>query len=442
MHLSTALRLQAGDVVAFVGAGGKTSSLRRIVSELSEKMLVIATTTTKLAKHESSIAPNHHVIQNSHDLDEALASLPSTGAWLFTGPLLTQAEKWTAPDPADHDRIIRFARGQGGIVLVEADGARGAMVKAPAAHEPVIPAGTTIVVPLLRIDAIGQRPVEGQVHRPERMAELLGIGLDDPLTINHLADLMSHELGGMKGIPASAVVRVFINAVASVEQIASARSLARLLGNKNRIRSVILGSPMAQEPALEVWGRTGVVVLAAGGSERFGSPKLLQPWQDTTILRQVVRMVLRSGIQPAVVVLGASFNDLEHSLADLPIARLENPAWSTGQSSSLKVGLRAIQDQCEALIFVLGDMPEVDATLLESLVETHRRSLHPIIAPFAGGRWGNPVLFDQTTFDDLLSIEGDRGGRALFERYPPLPIPADTTVLFDIDKPDDIISAH
>ena len=438
MELSTALRLQAGDVVAFVGAGGKTSCLQRIVSELAEQMLVIASTTTKLAAHEASLTQNHYVIQTSKDLDEALSNLSSTGAALFTGPMIGQEEKWTALDPADLERLIAFTKDRAGIVLIEADGAKGAKIKAPAAHEPAIPPGVTLVVPLMRIDALGLRPEESQVHRPERITQLLGIELSEPLSIEHLADLICHEEGGLKGIPEGAYVRVFINAVDSKELTSAAQMLADTLNDETRIRSVVVGSLLAADPVQEVRGKTGVVVLAAGGSMRFGAQKLLQNWRGKPILRQVVEMVVVSGIQPAVVVLGANYEEVEGSILNLAIPRLENPAWSQGQSSSLKIGLRSIQGRCEAVIFVLGDMPDVDHELLNRLIETHRRTLQAIIAPFAGDRWGNPVLFDQRTFDDLLSLEGDRGGRALFDIYPPYSVQADRSVLFDIDTPDDL----
>ncbi|TFH38045.1 MAG: putative selenium-dependent hydroxylase accessory protein YqeC [Anaerolineales bacterium] len=441
MELSRALRLQGGDIVAFVGAGGKTSCLRRITSELSKQMLVIATTTTKLAEHDISLASSHHVIDRPDDLDRVLASLAPHGSALFTGPKIEPEGKWRGLTPADLGRLITFTKAKAGIVLIEADGARGAKIKAPAAHEPVIPADVTLVVPLLRIDALGLRPEDAQVHRPEQVAKLLGIEPGQPILLDHLAGLITHAEGGLKNIPESAVVRVFINAVESSERKTAAQALAQRLHEETRIHSVILGALLAADPVLEVWGRTGVVVLAAGGSERFGGVKLLQSWRGRPILRQVVETVLASAVHPAVVVLGAHYEQVKASIADLPIRCVENARWKEGQSSSLKIGLESIQDQCEAVLFVLGDMPDVDHELLRILVDAHRKSLHSVIAPAAGDRWGNPVLFDQRTFDELLSLSGDRGGRALFERFPPFSVPADKSVLFDIDSPEDLNSA-
>jgi molybdenum cofactor cytidylyltransferase len=440
MDVSTALRLQAGDVVALVGAGGKTSCLRRLMHELSGRMLVIATTTTKLAEDDASLAGEHHVIQAPDDLERTLADLSDTGGVLLTGPKHEQEGKWTNLAAGELARLIKFNQTRGGILLIEADGAKGARLKAPAQHEPVIPAETTIVVPMLRIDVLGQHLAPGLVHRPARVADLLGLREDEAITIQHLARLMRHADGGLKHVPETALVRVFINAVESIALEAEAQALASILVEDTRISSVIFGSLLGSDPVREAWGRTGVVLLAAGGSKRFGAPKLLESWGGVPILRQVVEMVLASGIDPAVVVLGANFEKLRASIADLPIRIIENTAWQEGQSTSLKLGLRELQEACEAVIFVLGDMPEVGQDTLAQLVSTHRKTLHSIIAPSTGGRLGNPVLFDQRTFDDLLSLEGDHGGRALFERYPPFPVKGTEGILFDIDSPDDLVT--
>ncbi len=125
-------------------------------------------------------------------------------------------------------------------------------------------------------------------------------------------------------------------------------------------------------------------------------------------------------------------------ISDLPVKIVHNPDWSAGQSTSLIIGLEAIKDSCEAVIFMLGDMPAVGLTTLEALVETHRKTLESVVAPLAGGRWGNPVLFDRRTFEALTRVEGDRGGRVLFDRYPPHPITADESVLMDIDRQEDL----
>jgi molybdenum cofactor cytidylyltransferase len=438
MNVAKALRLQAGDVVAFVGAGGKTSCLRRIVNELSPKMLVAATTTTKLAQTDTSLADNHYIIHEPYLLADALSKQNNTGSALFTGPKAEQEGKWTSLAKDDLRSLIEFIQMRGGILLVEADDARGARLKAPAEFEPVIPAEATVVVPMLRTDVLGHRNKAGRVHRPERLAALLHLSDDEPLTIEHLARFLRHREGGLKAIPEGAIVRVFLNAVESAELEAQAKDLARILLEEEQIASVVLASLDDPDPVREVWARIGIVLLAAGGSQRFGTPKLLESWRGKPILRHVAEMIIASEMKPVVVVLGSDSEQLRATIADLDLPILENAAWLEGQSTSLKIGLREIQEACEAVIFVLGDMPEVGTEILTQLVSTHHKTLHSIIAPYAGQRWGNPVLFDRRTFDELLALKGDQGGRALFERYPPFPVQATKGELFDVDTPEDL----
>ena len=66
---------------------------------------------------------------------------------------------------------------------------------------------------------------------------------------------------------------------------------------------------------------------------------------------------------------------------------------------------------------MLADQPQVSATLVRSLIEKHATTLAPIIAPMVDGKRGNPVLFDQITYDDLLVVQGDQGGREIFSRF-------------------------
>jgi molybdenum cofactor cytidylyltransferase len=95
--------------------------------------------------------------------------------------------------------------------------------------------------------------------------------------------------------------------------------------------------------------------------------------------------------------------------------------WQRGQSSSVRAGLDAAQrlvPQLEAAVFLLADMPDVQAATVDALVEANRASLAPVVVPrYQGGTRGNPVLFDRDTFAELRALEGDVGGRPLIERH-------------------------
>jgi molybdenum cofactor cytidylyltransferase len=90
-----------------------------------------------------------------------------------------------------------------------------------------------------------------------------------------------------------------------------------------------------------------------------------------------------------------------------------------------------------AAIFLLADQPQVTASVLRALLEKHAQGLYPVVAPLVLDRRANPVLFDRVTFPDLLLLEGDVGGRAIFHKHRVEYLPwHDDRLLLDVDTPE------
>jgi molybdenum cofactor cytidylyltransferase len=204
------------------------------------------------------------------------------------------------------------------------------------------------------------------------------------------------------------------------------------------VRAVVLGSLPSTQPALEIFGHVAGVVLAAGGSTRLHQTKQLVIWRGKPLVWHAVRAALEGGLSPVVVVVGAEAEAVRAALRDEPVRFVHNRAWQEGQSTSVRAGLAAVEQQAEAVVFLLSDTPMVDLRLVRALAREHRLSLSPIAAPQAGGRWANPVLFDRITFRDLASLYGDMGGRLLFDRYRMAGIQWDPSILLDIDTAEDL----
>jgi molybdenum cofactor cytidylyltransferase len=195
---------------------------------------------------------------------------------------------------------------------------------------------------------------------------------------------------------------------------------------------------LADQKIWQVVEPTVGIVLAAGGSTRFGQPKMLLPWRGKPLIRWVVQAGLEAGLAEVIVVTGAVNAPLHAALADLPVHYVENPRWHEGQSTSVRAGLAELPGNISGAVFLLADQPFVRADLIRELVRVHRETLAPVIAPEVGSRRANPVLFDRVTFPALLALEGDTGGRAVFDRFPPRPLPwEDAAILGDIDTPED-----
>jgi molybdenum cofactor cytidylyltransferase len=212
-----------------------------------------------------------------------------------------------------------------------------------------------------------------------------------------------------------------------------------------RVERVLLAAVAEEEPVKEVWGRVAAVVLAAGGSRRFGSPKQLLPWKGKTLLEHVVDTVLASSVQELFVVLGDQADRLRSLLGERPIDVILNEDWEEGQSSSVRVGLEALPRACQACLFVLADQPNLTSQLIDDLLTRYRRTLAPIVAPAHRGRRGNPVLFNRALFPELLRLKGDQGGRSIIERHlaqVELVEVSDEELFLDIDRVSDYEQAR
>ena len=126
-------------------------------------------------------------------------------------------------------------------------------------------------------------------------------------------------------------------------------------------------------------------------------------------------------------------------MRDLNVITIKNDQWTSGQASSIKAGVRSIISTSRAggAIFLLTDQPQLTTSVLRALVEKHAEGLYPVVAPMVMDRRANPVLFDRATFADLLTLEGDVGGRAIFHKHRVEYLPwHDDRLLLDVDTPE------
>jgi len=123
---------------------------------------------------------------------------------------------------------------------------------------------------------------------------------------------------------------------------------------------------------------------------------------------------------------------------DAEVKICHNPSWQLGQSSSVKVGLENLPKNCEAVVFLLADQPQISVNLISALIAEYTKQLPVVVGPIIEGERGNPVLFDRDTFQGLAKLTGDTGGRAIFHKYQITWIPwIDAQQKIDIDTLED-----
>ena len=160
--------------------------------------------------------------------------------------------------------------------------------------------------------------------------------------------------------------------------------------------------------------RVGAVVLAAGGSIRFGKPKQLAIFQGETLVRRIVTAAKDAGCAPVVVVAGAV--QITPVLAGLPVSIIEHPNWSNGLGSSIAVGVKhavTITAKLDAVILLSCDQPFVNAATLRQLIQLHLENGKTIVASAYAETLGIPALFDRSCFGDLLQLRGDSGAKGI-----------------------------
>ena len=187
-----------------------------------------------------------------------------------------------------------------------------------------------------------------------------------------------------------------------------------------------------------------VVLLAAGGSRRLGSPKQLVEYEGTPLLLRAIRTALDSGALEVIVVLGSEASFIRQRIESIQILDervkfLENEDWTEGMGGSIRVGVQGVSATSLAIVLMVCDQPHLRSTVLKALVGALSDAVL-IAACSYGGRPGSPCCFDRALASELLQLTGDQGARDLIRdphRNVAL-VPFDDGS-FDIDTPEDLI---
>lgn len=186
--------------------------------------------------------------------------------------------------------------------------------------------------------------------------------------------------------------------------------------------------------------KLGAMLLAAGGSSRLGQPKQMLVYEGETLLKRAARSLADSVYFPVVVVLGSSSDSALLEIAGLPVYHAINEKWADGMSSSIKVGLRKmleIEPDLDGVLIALCDQPKITTEKFDQFAAKFIETPASVIAAKYEGVAGVPSLFRRDAFDELFSLEGDKGAREIIRNRLDLITIDLPEAKFDIDTPAD-----
>jgi molybdenum cofactor cytidylyltransferase len=190
-----------------------------------------------------------------------------------------------------------------------------------------------------------------------------------------------------------------------------------------------------------------ILILAAGQSRRMGANnKLLAEVNGKPMLQTVAEQARKSKAIDVYAVTGHEKEAVERVLAPLSIKSFHNPDFSEGLSSSLKTGFTALADEFDGLLVCLGDMPFVDYTLLDRLIDAFDiEEGRSIIVPTYKGKRGNPVLIAGLFKPEIMGVTGDIGAKSLIAQneHVVFTVDVDNNNIFrDIDTLDTLLKIN
>ncbi len=415
MRFEQAFEVVPGDVVAFIGAGGKTSLMVGLGYDLAEAgWRVLATTTTRLSTDQLDLFPcTMSAMAAPRKISDALTEHQFVllhdqirGGHVYGPPV-----EWTRSllDSVDSD-----------ILLVEADDAAGKPFKAPRADEPQVPNETSLVISVASLRALGLPLDKEHIYNPAAMIERYGFVENSPVKSPWLAQVLRDDELGLRGVPTAARVIIFLNQTPERGFMRGrARMIARLSLQSERINAVALGSVRGVEPVFELQRPVGALVLATGYSPCKDLDGILRPGaRGRPALAHIAEKLLRSRIDHIRVVTGRRGAETRAAIRHLGLKTVHDRARQNGGAvSALKAGLRALPAHVSAALIVPGDQVRIQPRVIYHILAAYARGEGDFIIPRYGARCGYPALIGGRHWREILKMPGHSDFRAIAQRF-------------------------
>jgi len=178
--------------------------------------------------------------------------------------------------------------------------------------------------------------------------------------------------------------------------------------------------PRERKPEISAPKNIAALVLAAGQSKRMGQDnKLLLPYHGDTVLSHILAQIKRAGITNIFAVTGHQKDKVEKEMSRHGVTMVHNDLYAEGMSTSVRLGIRTLAKDVDAVLVILGDMPNISGEILKKIMAAYNPAQNrSIIIPKHNGKRGNPILWDREFFSEFERLEGDMGAKVLLAEYP------------------------
>lgn len=419
--------------IAVVGGGGKTSLIFRLCKELiSTGKKVIVTTTTHMAYE-----PDRPFAENGNT-DKILQNLE-----FYTYTVTAGLEQKNGKICSFPEEKLSELRELADVLLIEADGAKCLPLKVPGEWEPVIPEFVELVIGVVGLDALGQ-PINTVCHRPERVADFLGKDINAVVEAEDIAKIAASG-NGLKKCAERRAYRVLLNKTdipgksEAAEQIAEKLKKTGVYAAWGSLQNEKYGSLCAHATTEKIV----LIMLAAGNSCRFGANKLMHEINGMPMYLRTLENLRKAGaeIGNCKIIIVTQYEEIIARAKELGIEVRINPQPERGISSSMQTGLAAAVES-DACLFCVADQPWLTSETIVKLVHKFQSEQKGMACTVHGEKTGNPCIFSQKYYQELMEITGDRGGKQIIKKYPEdvaYLFVGDARELQDVDVPDALL---
>lgn len=161
--------------------------------------------------------------------------------------------------------------------------------------------------------------------------------------------------------------------------------------------------------------RVFAVVLAAGGSSRFGSTKQLETIDGVSLVARAAQLARSVCGDNTILVTGHDSATVAKSAGEAARFVIVNDHYAKGMSSSIVAATSALAQTAAGILLILADQPLVTADHLQAMLDNWSGSETEIVATGFADTSGPPVLFPSGTFPALTRLTGDQGARSVLQ---------------------------